>query len=93
MQSTPPSTTGSSATSVHSKHPYKEPKQIEAIKDLRALLGPDNEKHDDAVSSSPPSMLLYCCLILDNVSIQQASIHIPSTREKERERERERERE
>ncbi|KAG0280275.1 hypothetical protein BGZ95_010713 [Linnemannia exigua] len=47
MQSTPPSTTGSSAASIHSKHPYKEPKQVEALKNFRALLGPDNVKYDD----------------------------------------------
>ncbi|KAG0248079.1 hypothetical protein BG011_000552 [Mortierella polycephala] len=42
-----PSTTGSSAASAHSKHPFKEPKQVEALKNLRVLLGPDNEKFDD----------------------------------------------
>ncbi|KAG0240321.1 hypothetical protein BGW41_007034 [Actinomortierella wolfii] len=41
-------TAGSPAPSIHSKKPFKEPKQIEAIKGLRALLGPDNEKFDDA---------------------------------------------
>ncbi|KAF9272081.1 CRAL-TRIO domain-containing protein [Linnemannia elongata] len=47
MQSTPPSTTGSSAASIRSKHPYKEPKQVEALKNFRALLGPDSDKYDD----------------------------------------------
>lgn len=50
MQSTPPSTTGSSAASIRSKHPYKEPKQVEALKNFRALLGPDSVKYDDGVS-------------------------------------------
>ncbi|KAF9331302.1 hypothetical protein BG006_005829 [Podila minutissima] len=36
-----------SGSSTHSKHPYKEPKQIEGLKNFRALLGPDNEKFDD----------------------------------------------
>ncbi|KAF9408161.1 hypothetical protein BGZ94_002427 [Podila epigama] len=37
-----------SSASIRSKHPFKEPKQIEALKNFRALLGPDNEKFDDA---------------------------------------------
>ncbi|KAG0357310.1 hypothetical protein BG005_003668 [Podila minutissima] len=41
-----PATTNS-GSSTHSKHPYKEPKQIEGLKNFRALLGPDNEKFDD----------------------------------------------
>ncbi|KAF9946309.1 cytosolic factor, phosphatidylinositol/phosphatidylcholine transfer protein [Mortierella alpina] len=37
----------SSTVSTHSKHPYKEPKQVEALASFRTLLGPDNEKFDD----------------------------------------------
>ncbi|KAF9155750.1 hypothetical protein BGX21_004257, partial [Mortierella sp. AD011] len=46
-----PSTNVSSAasptTSIASKHPYKEPKQVEALAGLRELLGPSNENYDD----------------------------------------------
>lgn len=40
----------SPATSIHSKHPFKEPKQVEAIAALRELLGPSNDQYDDGVS-------------------------------------------
>ncbi|KAG0321370.1 hypothetical protein BGZ99_003952 [Dissophora globulifera] len=36
-----------SATSASSKHPFKDPKQIEAIAAFRVALGADNEKFDD----------------------------------------------
>ncbi|KAF8931447.1 cytosolic factor, phosphatidylinositol/phosphatidylcholine transfer protein [Dissophora ornata] len=37
----------SSAASTRSKHPYTDPKQVEALASFRELLGPDNEKFDD----------------------------------------------
>ncbi|KAF9203325.1 hypothetical protein BGZ49_006536 [Haplosporangium sp. Z 27] len=39
--------TSSSASSIHSKHPYKDPKQVEALNGFRDLLGPSNEQFDD----------------------------------------------
>ncbi|KAI8349238.1 CRAL-TRIO domain-containing protein [Mortierella sp. GBAus27b] len=48
MQAALPTPSSSSAASTHSKHPFKEPKQVEALNNFRALLGPDNEKFDDA---------------------------------------------
>ncbi|KAF9954402.1 cytosolic factor, phosphatidylinositol/phosphatidylcholine transfer protein [Modicella reniformis] len=41
-------TPDSSAASTYSKHPFKESKQVEALNNFRTLLGPDNEKFDDA---------------------------------------------
>ncbi|KAG0056312.1 cytosolic factor, phosphatidylinositol/phosphatidylcholine transfer protein [Gryganskiella cystojenkinii] len=41
------STPASDTSSVHSKHPYTEPKQVEALAAFRTLLGADNEKYDD----------------------------------------------
>ncbi|KAF9365930.1 cytosolic factor, phosphatidylinositol/phosphatidylcholine transfer protein [Mortierella sp. NVP85] len=48
MQATLPTPSSSAAASTHSKHPFKEPKQVEALSKFRTLLGPDNEKFDDA---------------------------------------------
>ena len=45
---------GSDTSSVHSKHPYTEPKQVEALAAFRTLLGADNEKYDDGVGASLP---------------------------------------
>ncbi|KAF9162787.1 hypothetical protein DFQ26_003246 [Actinomortierella ambigua] len=42
------STAASPASSIHAKKPFKEAKQIEAIQGLRDLLGPGNDKFDDA---------------------------------------------
>lgn len=59
-----PATTNS-GSSTHSKHPYKEPKQIEGLKNFRELLGPDSEKFDDGVSEKS-SLCMQTLVLIQN---------------------------